>query len=72
MSISERITPQKMNYVLFWFLVSVFVYGIWEGLSFLLRETDFRLMRVTLSFLDETDFSIHSKKFKFNCRISNE
>lgn len=50
MNIIERLIPRNMNYVLFWFLVSAVVFGVWEGISILLNEIDFRLMRVTLSF----------------------
>ena len=50
MSIMERLTPKKMNYVLFWFLVSTVIYGVWEGLSFLMGATEYRLFRVALCF----------------------
>ncbi len=49
MNILERLTPRRMNYVLFWFLVSMVAFVIWEGLSLWMGETDFRLMRVTMS-----------------------
>jgi hypothetical protein len=51
MNIYERLVPRRMNYILFWFLVSMAIWGMYELVMFLLKENEYPLMRFMVCFL---------------------